>query len=227
MFPITARTRSARRTAYGGPSLLVRTVEKLTKARIDHFAIIDFAGFQDMVNAVGGIDAGEQPPRRPQCAGLRQCRLARAGGICRPAGAPAERAACPPRQGGLQRPARRPDQAVPAARRPEPRGQRRRDVEQRQVCRSWGCRCEACVRRGCSSWSARRRASARRTGRPWSTWTRSRSAELWDALRADTVGEYARRYPGDCWAALPGEAGSPTSARGRRPTARAALADSA
>jgi len=43
---------------YGGPSLLVQTVEQLTKARIDHFAIIDFAGFQDMVNAVGGIDLG-------------------------------------------------------------------------------------------------------------------------------------------------------------------------
>lgn len=44
--------------AYGGPSLLVKTVEQLTKARIDHFAIIDFAGFQDMVNAVGGIELG-------------------------------------------------------------------------------------------------------------------------------------------------------------------------
>jgi anionic cell wall polymer biosynthesis LytR-Cps2A-Psr (LCP) family protein len=35
---------------------LVLTVEKLTNVRIDHFVIIDFAGFQSMVDAVGGID---------------------------------------------------------------------------------------------------------------------------------------------------------------------------
>ena len=43
---------------FGGPSLLVQTVEQLTDVRIDHFAIIDFAGFQDMVDAVGGITVG-------------------------------------------------------------------------------------------------------------------------------------------------------------------------
>jgi LCP family protein required for cell wall assembly len=42
--------------AFGGPSLLVRTVEQLTGIRVDHFAVIDFAGFQAMVDAVGGID---------------------------------------------------------------------------------------------------------------------------------------------------------------------------
>jgi anionic cell wall polymer biosynthesis LytR-Cps2A-Psr (LCP) family protein len=40
----------------GGPTLLVRTVEQLTHVRIDHFAVIDFAGFRQMVDAVGGID---------------------------------------------------------------------------------------------------------------------------------------------------------------------------
>ena len=40
----------------GGPTLLVQTVEQLTHVRIDHFAIIDYAGFQHMVDAVGGID---------------------------------------------------------------------------------------------------------------------------------------------------------------------------
>ena len=40
----------------GGPTLLVRAVEQLTHNRIDHFAIIDYAGFQHMVDAVGGID---------------------------------------------------------------------------------------------------------------------------------------------------------------------------
>lgn len=42
--------------AYGGPSLLVDTVEKLTGIRVDHFAVIDFAGLQALVDAVGGID---------------------------------------------------------------------------------------------------------------------------------------------------------------------------
>jgi LCP family protein required for cell wall assembly len=42
--------------AAGGPSLLIRTVETLTDLRVDHFAVIDFAGFRSMVDAVGGID---------------------------------------------------------------------------------------------------------------------------------------------------------------------------
>jgi LCP family protein required for cell wall assembly len=42
--------------AFGGPPLLIQTVEQLTGNRIDHFAVIDFAGFQSMVDAVGGID---------------------------------------------------------------------------------------------------------------------------------------------------------------------------
>ncbi len=40
----------------GGPALLVQTVEALTRVRVDHFAVIDFAGFQAMTDAVGGID---------------------------------------------------------------------------------------------------------------------------------------------------------------------------
>jgi len=42
--------------AIGGASLLIRTVEQLTGLRIDHFGVIDFAGFQQMVDSVGGID---------------------------------------------------------------------------------------------------------------------------------------------------------------------------
>ena len=44
--------------AIGGPSLLIRTVENLTGLRIDHFAVADFAGFQGVVDSVGGIDVG-------------------------------------------------------------------------------------------------------------------------------------------------------------------------
>ena len=51
-------------TAYsnGSPSLLIRTVENLTELRIDHFAVIDFAGFRSMVDAVGGIDVDLTSP---------------------------------------------------------------------------------------------------------------------------------------------------------------------
>lgn len=42
--------------AFGGPSLLIQTVENLTQIRVDHFGVIDFAGFESMIDAVGGID---------------------------------------------------------------------------------------------------------------------------------------------------------------------------
>lgn len=42
--------------SFGGPSLLVRTVEELTRVRVDHFGVIDFAGFKKLTDAVGGID---------------------------------------------------------------------------------------------------------------------------------------------------------------------------
>jgi LCP family protein required for cell wall assembly len=42
--------------ALGGPTLLVHTVERLTGVRVDHFGVIDFAGFQAMTDALGGID---------------------------------------------------------------------------------------------------------------------------------------------------------------------------
>jgi LCP family protein required for cell wall assembly len=49
--------------AAGGPSLLVRTVEQLTSLRVDHFAMVDFAGFRDITNAVGGVDVPVQRGR--------------------------------------------------------------------------------------------------------------------------------------------------------------------
>ncbi|WP_399067366.1 LCP family glycopolymer transferase [Streptomyces winkii] len=42
--------------SYGGPRLLVRTVERNTGLRIDHYAEIGFAGFVGIVDAVGGVD---------------------------------------------------------------------------------------------------------------------------------------------------------------------------
>jgi LCP family protein required for cell wall assembly len=41
--------------AWGGPRLLVQTVEQLTKTRIDHFAAIDFAGLASVVDTLGGV----------------------------------------------------------------------------------------------------------------------------------------------------------------------------
>lgn len=42
--------------AFGGPTLMVQTVEQLTGVRIDHVVSVDFTGFQAMVDAIGGID---------------------------------------------------------------------------------------------------------------------------------------------------------------------------
>lgn len=42
--------------SYGGPALMVRTVEKLTGLRIDHVAILDFEGFKRVTDALGGVD---------------------------------------------------------------------------------------------------------------------------------------------------------------------------
>jgi LCP family protein required for cell wall assembly len=42
--------------SYGGPPLLIQTVESLTGIRIDHFGAIDFNGFKAMTDALGGVD---------------------------------------------------------------------------------------------------------------------------------------------------------------------------
>ena len=38
-----------------GAACSIKTVEQLTKIRIDHHIVIDFGGFKDMVNALGGV----------------------------------------------------------------------------------------------------------------------------------------------------------------------------
>jgi len=42
--------------AFGGPSLLIRTVEQLTDVRIDHYVAIDFDGINTVTDALGGVD---------------------------------------------------------------------------------------------------------------------------------------------------------------------------
>jgi LCP family protein required for cell wall assembly len=41
--------------AFGGPKLLIQTVESLTGIRVDHYVEIGFGGFVNVVDAVGGI----------------------------------------------------------------------------------------------------------------------------------------------------------------------------
>jgi LCP family protein required for cell wall assembly len=43
-------------SAWGGPSLVVSTFEKLTGVRIDHVAVIGWDGYQAMIDTLGGVD---------------------------------------------------------------------------------------------------------------------------------------------------------------------------
>lgn len=56
--------------AFGGPALLVKTVQNLTGLHIDHYVEIDFAGFQRMVDALGGVDICLSRPARDAHTGL-------------------------------------------------------------------------------------------------------------------------------------------------------------
>jgi len=41
---------------YGGVACTVKTVESLTKVKIDHWVVVNFNGFKDMVDAIGGVE---------------------------------------------------------------------------------------------------------------------------------------------------------------------------
>lgn len=41
--------------AIGGPELAAQTIEELTSIPIDHYADIDFKGFKESIDAVGGV----------------------------------------------------------------------------------------------------------------------------------------------------------------------------
>jgi LCP family protein required for cell wall assembly len=42
--------------AFGGAALQIKTIEQFLGIQIDHVAIVDFTGFEDLINAVGGIE---------------------------------------------------------------------------------------------------------------------------------------------------------------------------
>ncbi len=64
-------------TAWGGVPLMVQTVEEYSGVRIDHLALIDFAGFVKVTDALGGVDMNVErtitsihPPHRTFNKGL-------------------------------------------------------------------------------------------------------------------------------------------------------------
>ena len=68
--------------ARGGPALLVETVERVTKVRIDHVAVIDLDGFRRITDALGGvrIRVGGEVRRMDGATALEHVRGARSGG---------------------------------------------------------------------------------------------------------------------------------------------------
>ncbi|GGZ63687.1 LytR family transcriptional regulator [Streptomyces inusitatus] len=56
--------------AEGGPSLTVRTVEHMTKVKIDHYLEVDFTSFMKTVDAVGGVRICTSQPMSDRYTGL-------------------------------------------------------------------------------------------------------------------------------------------------------------
>ncbi|EFG64782.1 membrane protein [Streptomyces sp. SPB074] len=56
--------------AEGGPQLTVRTVEKLTKVKIDHYVEVDFTSFMRTVDALGGVEICTTRPLKDSYTGL-------------------------------------------------------------------------------------------------------------------------------------------------------------
>ncbi len=55
----------------GGSACTIRTVEKLTGIRVDHHMVLDFAGFKEIVDAVGGVEVCLEKPVDDKAAKLR------------------------------------------------------------------------------------------------------------------------------------------------------------
>lgn len=48
----------------GGPACTVKTVEKMSGVRMDHFAEVDFAGFKKLIDDLGGVEVTTKKPIR-------------------------------------------------------------------------------------------------------------------------------------------------------------------
>ena len=199
--------------AFGGPSLLIRTVENLTGLHVDHFAVIDFAGFQAVVDSVGGIDVGISAATSNEgvrfhqgvnhldgaqaLAYVRQ-RYGLADGDLDRAQRQQNAMRAVLTQGGLDRRARRPRWPVPAARCRGPVRQRRRHAEQRRPARTDAASCGTCHQTACRS-SGRRSTRLGTRGRAVGGLSRPdlSPTQLWDALRRGTVAGYAEQHAAD------------------------------
>ncbi|GGW56060.1 LCP family protein [Streptomyces xantholiticus] len=53
-----------------GPACVVKTVEKMSGVRMDHYLEIDFAGFKELVDAIGGVTVNVDEPIRDTESGL-------------------------------------------------------------------------------------------------------------------------------------------------------------
>ncbi|MFI8965450.1 LCP family protein [Streptomyces sp. NPDC053493] len=53
-----------------GPACVVKTVEKMSGVRLDHYMEIDFAGFKDLVDAIGGVTVDVERPIKDTHSGL-------------------------------------------------------------------------------------------------------------------------------------------------------------
>ncbi len=78
-----------------GPSGAISTVENLTDLRIDHLAMVDWDGFEDITNSLGGVDiiterGRRAPAQRQASAGLRRRAQYSLGRRLRPRQAAAE-----------------------------------------------------------------------------------------------------------------------------------------
>ncbi|MHC0433141.1 LCP family protein [Streptomyces sp. O3] len=56
--------------AEGGPNLTVRTVERMTKLKIDHYLEVDFTSFMKTVDVVGGVEICTAEPLKDSHTGL-------------------------------------------------------------------------------------------------------------------------------------------------------------
>ncbi|MFE3516368.1 LCP family protein [Streptomyces sp. NPDC059166] len=71
-----SKTASAERVMFNsvysqvGPACVVKTVEKMSGVRIDHYLEINFAGFKDLVDAIGGVTVKVEEPIHDKSSGL-------------------------------------------------------------------------------------------------------------------------------------------------------------
>ncbi len=56
---------------FGGPTLTVKTIERATGVRVDHYVEVNFLGFVKMVDALGGVTVCTEQPINDEKSGLR------------------------------------------------------------------------------------------------------------------------------------------------------------